>query len=164
MNNETHPTELNFRIKEPLGRAIAARAPRHGGPNYAARAALERYYYLLDVELRGLRGRFSPGELSLLADLVNGWYIDPPSIGSLGLLALEVQDGIDLERLDKKWGVDPEQLMDKIRSLSYAQSAALLDALDRWWGQQPSESPTDFTSVGLVPAPENNVGTSAAEE
>lgn len=145
---EKLPTQLSFRIDDRLALQVMARAERHGGANYAARTHLERYYYLLADELRTLRGRFSLAELSLLADVVNGWLVDP-------LLYINVEDGVAIEQLDKKWSLpDPAGLVQKLRSLSYGQAAALIDALERWW-LQPAQSGTaeGFAALGLVPAP-----------
>ena len=150
---EKLPTQLSFRIDDRLALQVMARAERHGGANYAARTHLERYYYLLADELRTLRGRFSLAELSLLADVVNGWLVAPHTIP---LLYINVEDGVALERLDKKWSIqDPAGLVQKLRPLSYGQAAALIDALERWWSQpSPSGTAEGFAAVGLVPAPE----------
>ena len=148
---EKLPTQIVFRIDERLAAKIADRAERHGGVNFAARIHLERYYYLLAAELRTLRGRFGLGELGLLADVANGWLVEPHTIPSLHYLA---EDGIALDRLDTKWQLeDPAGLIEKLRGLSYGQAAALVDALERWWAQPaPAASAEGFAAVGLVPA------------
>lgn len=147
------PTQIVFRVDPRLAAQVVARAERHGGANDAARTHLERYYYLLSEELRSLRGRFALGELSLMADVINGWAVEPHTIP---LLYAEVEDGILLDALAKKWTVTaPEALVQKLKNLTYGQSAALIDALERWWSQPaPAVTAEGFAAVGLIPAPE----------
>jgi len=93
------------------------------------RESLARYFTLLSHERRMLKPKFSPGELSLLADICNGTMF-PDNMIPLGLLA----DAEDAEQeYYSKWGVDRAGLLSKLRALTPCQEAALVDAVERFW-------------------------------
>jgi hypothetical protein len=93
---------------------------------------LERYYGALRLELARLP--FSEQELLLLLDAVNGWAspAEPVEIIVQGL-RWQVQDAIEQEGLDQKWGVNGAALVERLRQLTPTQTLALVDALERVW-------------------------------
>ena len=137
--------QVIFRLDAELEAELQARS--EGNLNYAARGLLEAYFYLLRAELSGLPP-FSVAELGLLADVTNGLRVEPHTVQ---LLWASVDDGVRLEGLDKKWGLDGAALVARLRGLSYAQAAALLDALKRWWANpERAVSAEGFAAVGLA--------------
>jgi len=92
---------------------------------------LTRYYRLLAEARPTLRERFSPAELSLILDACNGWMMD---FQSPTYIWMEVADSIRLNGLEQKWKVAaPEDLVQRLRDLSWIESVALADAIARWW-------------------------------
>lgn len=92
---------------------------------------LLRYYRLLAEVRPTLRERFSPAEISLILDACNGWMMD---FSSPAHIWMEVADGIRLNQLDQKWGVEHgTDLVHRIHGLTWIESVALADAIARWW-------------------------------
>lgn len=89
---------------------------------------LERLYTLYSRALRQVN--LTIKEASLLVDLLNGTLSDANSAASLHW---EVDDGIRLDGLDSKWGIDGAEFIKKIASLSEIQKLALIDAAERFW-------------------------------
>jgi hypothetical protein len=92
---------------------------------------LTRYYRLLAEIRPTLREKFSPQELSLILDACNGWMMD---FSSPAYIWMEVADAIRLNQLDKKWEIaKPDDLVQRLRTLSWVERVALADAITRWW-------------------------------
>jgi len=75
--------------------------------------------YLLDAvpglyarTLHDLKGRFSASELKLMVDVMNGTALTSGIAGQH--LAINVRDGIDLDRLDEKWNVEKDEILRKL--------------------------------------------------
>jgi len=84
--------------------------------------------------LVGMKGLFTIGELSLFVDIHNGRMVTPQTYGG-NCLAVGVSDSITLEGIDKKWGVDPAAILEKINGLTHIQAACLeLWANGYWYG------------------------------
>ena len=71
--------------------------------------------------LASLKGVFTAGELSLFIDTHNGLILSPWHYGS-NTLAVGTSDSIALDGTAEKWDVDPETIIDKIKSLTPAQA------------------------------------------
>jgi hypothetical protein len=69
-------------------------------------------------------------EACLICDHLKGTVNDP---SSASILWASIEDGISLNGLDKKWGIDGQELVSKLRKLSEIQSMALIDAVERFW-------------------------------
>ncbi len=123
---------VHFRAVEPLGEELKARVGRRIDSIHAvAQRDLERYYTLLRGELR--RVNLSEREALLLCDVAN-WA--------------EVQDAIQHDGLDRKWQVDGQGLVQKLRALTPGQAAAICDALERFWIDH--NTPDRIRVVGLI--------------
>lgn len=101
---------------------------------------LERYYDACIQARKRLRELFSEEEIALILDTTNGTLF-AESV-SIRLLWANVADAISTDRLDKKWKVDGETLIAKIKGLDPFLTIALIDACERWWkrigdGEQP---------------------------
>lgn len=106
---------------------------REGGPSHSwLRRDLTRYHELLQRERRSLRDLLTPNEQALIVDFCNGTFWDA---GSIPLLWASAEDAVRLDGLDGKWRVDGPALVAKLKALSYAGSAALIDAAERFWGR-----------------------------
>ena len=81
-----------------------------------------------------IAGKFSVEEACFLVDLLNGHLLAPEFFDSLGqLLAEEVLDGCVLDGLDRKWGVDGQQLAEKSRGLTPWQAYAVHHLAREFW-------------------------------
>jgi len=92
---------------------------RHSGSEYV----LEAFSVLYKRALAELRGRFSAGELSIIVDVSNASMLMPAMAGQH--LIPQVEDGISLDELDFKWGVDGAPFLARLRELTSFQTAAL---------------------------------------
>lgn len=103
---------------------------REGGRSTVIGRDLERYYAGLDRARAELRQKLSGEEVALIIDLFNATAWEPQSISYIWH---EVEDGIRLDELDKKWKIDGPALIKKIKGLDYASCCALVDAAERFW-------------------------------
>lgn len=124
--------------------------PGQASLGLVAKRDLERYYALLERSLREIKGRFTEAEISLMIDVNNGTLWQPHT---MGLLGLQVLDGIGLDGLDEKWGVDAEVLQQKLLALTLPQTFAVVDACERFWCRSQRELTREtFEELGLIPA------------
>lgn len=77
---------------------------------------LEAFPSLYGRTMHDVKGVFTDGELRLILNVVNGLELTAQIAGKH--LIFDVQDGIDLERLDEKWGVSKVDIIKKINNLS----------------------------------------------
>lgn len=73
--------------------------------------------------LHDMAGRFNKSELSLILDVVNGLYLTP-NLAGLHVMA-ECEDGIRLNALDTKWGIDSSLFLAKLSSLTVVERVML---------------------------------------
>lgn len=91
--------------------------------NAGATHTLEAFPVLYRRTLHEMRGRFSEGELSLMIDVFNGTWLTPDLAGQH--LGVQCSDGIALDGLDEKWGVEKDGFLDRVRTLTVFQAACL---------------------------------------
>lgn len=116
------PTSI--RIPENIATELDCRGPRSTIVN----RDLGRLYDLYDRALRRLD--LTVEEACLIADALNGTIHD--SRTAL-MFSFGVEDAIDLDGLDEKWGVDGKALMDKLSTLDEIGCMAVVDAAERYW-------------------------------
>jgi hypothetical protein len=126
--------QVNLKISEntPLWRELSRRAPPSRWTEQARRDLL-RYYTLLRLEEARLA--LAEAEENLLRDALNGVWLDETS---WAYLALEIEDAVRLDALDRKWGVDGAALLARLHALCPGQLAALADAIERFWRRTSS--------------------------
>jgi hypothetical protein len=78
-----------------------------------------------------MKGSFTPAELGLMIEVFNGLILIPQLAGQH--VALQVADRIKLDALDKKWGIDGQELIRKIEALTLFSRACLEIWLSRFW-------------------------------
>ena len=91
--------------------------------NYGYTYVLEAFPVLFGRALLEIRGKFILGELSLILDVSNGTSLTAGIAGQH--IMIDVKDGITLDGLDKKWGIDGVLLCKKLQSLTSFQRACL---------------------------------------
>lgn len=146
---------VEFRASKSLLAHIAARcgSSQPGTePNRIAERDLERYYYALEQTLRSVE--LTEQEALLICDAMNGVLVEPHTAQ---LLWAQIADAVEIDGLDRKWGVDGAALTAKLRGLSYAQALAVSDAVERWWSGpcRDTDGAMSLRKVGLVKAPAN---------
>ena len=145
---------VEFRVaRSPLGDELRRRAPaqQNGNLTWVATRDLERYYHALQEALKTVE--LTEQECLLLCDALNGTIMEPHTIR---LLWATVADAVQLDGLDRKWGVDGEALVAKLRGYSYPQQLAIVDAVERWWAlADKSDRAASLREVGLVKETKN---------
>jgi hypothetical protein len=124
---------------------VEARQARSGEEQSYDRSAtiaksLDRYFYALAAARRGLRERFSSGELGLILDVANGTLFASPC--AIGFLEHEVAAAL-ADGGAERWHVDGPALHKKLAALTYCEKLALVDSVERWLnraarGEQPA--------------------------
>ena len=101
---------------------------RSAGAEYmlAAWQAASRKYVGIDM-----KGKFTPGELRLMIDVMNGTILSPEMAGQR--LAMNVSDGMELDAMDEKWGVDAEQINYKLSTMSTPELMILEIWIQGFW-------------------------------
>ncbi|MDN0081966.1 hypothetical protein QU487_04250 [Crenobacter sp. SG2305] len=98
------------------------------------REMLERYAEIVRHEQAALGRRFVDAELRLVAEVLHGIRFD--SAASCRGLWLAVEARLIDEELDRKWKVDGDVLLEKLKNLSYAQEVALIEGLTASGGHE----------------------------
>lgn len=95
---------------------------------------MEAFPSLFREALREMKGFFNQEELSLIVDIENGHQPTPQIAHNKGIIR-SVLDGIEMDRLDEKWGVDKGEMLKKLKSLTFFQCAVLeIWAAGFWYG------------------------------
>ena len=107
--------------------------------SYIINRDLRRLYIQYERALR--KTDLKLNEALLIIDALNGtmteewWYRDT--------MYWEIEDAINLFKMDQKWNVDKESLLAKINSLSDFDCMAVADAAERYWVRQEQDIPED---------------------
>jgi len=107
---------------------------------------LKRYYTLLKRCLETLY--FSEGEAALICDALKDYQLDK-NINQIGLIWADLEDSIQINQLDKKWGVNGQELIHKCQSLTPCQVFAVADAVEKFWFKRES-NPQEKLSEALL--------------
>lgn len=80
-------------------------------------------------------------EINLICDSLNGILFElSVKVGSHGKqLIKEIEDGIKLNKLDIKWEVDGEKLVEKLKSLSQDESFEIIEEVYKYWERDTTE-------------------------
>ena len=101
--------------------------------NAGVRYTTEAFPTLYKRTLSNLAGVFSEDELFLVIDVFNATMLTPMLAGVH--LAGNVQDGIKLDGLDKKWNVNKDVFLTKIKNLHLFDAACIeIWANGFWYG------------------------------
>ena len=108
---------------------------------------------LLEILLRAgegeIAGLFTAGEACLLCDVLNGIFVDPAMLTSAKvILGAEVEDGIRLNDLDRKWELDAGELLGKRQGLTTLGATTVLHQSRLFWTDRGE--PGDGTPRELV--------------
>ncbi|OQS10025.1 hypothetical protein B0T37_10270 [Chromobacterium violaceum] len=110
------------------GGAIAeADEPAHYGDAERVQQMCDRYAEIVRREQSVLSRMFSDDELRLIAGVIAGIHFD--SAASCRGVWLAVEARIIEDELDQQHQIDAEELLAKMKGLSYAQEVALIEAL-----------------------------------
>ena len=101
--------------------------------------ALDALIMIRAYSLAEIRGSFSPGEWSFLADSLNGTMTDGSFRCNAGALAYHCLEANRLDTLGEKWEIDVLDLMDKIQDLTAAQVEALYFRVEQFWEDEDGD-------------------------
>lgn len=99
---------------------------------------LESFPALYRRTLHDLRGTFSRNELMLMVDVFNSTALTAPMAGQH--IIVQVADGCDLDRLDKKWGIEKTAMIEKLRALPIFALSCLEILANGFWYRQGAET------------------------
>lgn len=116
-----------------------------GNVSGAINKSLARYFALLQRSLAELRSQLSEPECSLILDATNGSAFSDTI--SLNMLWADIEDAVNLDGLDQKWGVDGRALVAKIKLAGMAGQTALIDASERWWNRVSAEENPGYAEL-----------------
>lgn len=111
---------------------------RTGGAEYI----LEAFYSLYRRTLHDLKGRFADAELKLMMDVFNGTALTAGIAGQQ--LLISCVDGMELDGLDSKWGVDRDSFTRKLQALTLMESACLEIWANGFWYGGSAEKDLDI--------------------
>ena len=89
-----------------------------------------------------IKSVFPDQEMQLMIDCMNGTILSPQIAGQI--ISLNVSDAIDLDGLDKKWGVGKAEIMGKLESLTLPELMHLEVWCQGFWEQQPNVKLEDY--------------------
>lgn len=93
-----------------------------------------------------LRGVFTPGEWSFLADSLNGTIVSESFRCNVSALVAHVEDAAQLELLDQKWDVDMDKFKQKILKLHGANVEALYARVEEFWSNSETMDINEWAS------------------
>lgn len=94
---------------------------------------IDAFHALYRRTLADLKGKFTHDELMLVIDVFNSTALTGALAGQQ--LDIQVEDGLDLDGLDKKWNISKSGMIDKIKTLTLFEIACLeIWANGFWYG------------------------------
>jgi hypothetical protein len=116
--------------------------------NAGAEIVLDAFPTLHKRALKNALNRLTPGERNMLLDLHNAYVITPQILGQG--VGHQVEDGIDLDELDKKWGVKKTKILKKLSAMAPIEIAALEIWATAYWQANHYErlSPDEYATGG----------------
>lgn len=124
--------------------------------NSGATYALEAFPVLYRRTLYELRGRFDQPELMCIIDVFNATALTAGMAGQH--LAVSVEDGINLDGLDKKWSLDKKTFLSNLAGLTIFQAACLEIWANGFWYSETSQNAEPNFEPWLKPLMVNNEG------
>ena len=131
---EKKPMSERFTIILPddIAREVVARGEKAS----AAREGLSRYFVLLTLARSEIRSLFSREELGAVCDLCNGALFQATTDQVFDPITLQLRSEVANQIKTKRfhpWDVSGAILVEKLRSLTPFQVAALCDSVERYW-------------------------------
>lgn len=124
-----------------------------GSSRQGAHYILTAWPALYKRALHNLRGTFTRSELMLLVDVFNATALTPGLAGQH--IMAQVEDGIDLDHLDEKWGVRRDEITAKLRLLDLFSLACLeIWANSFWYGAREGRDIEEYVARLATPAKE----------
>jgi hypothetical protein len=122
----------------------------NGGLEYV----LDAFPTLYKRALAEIQNYFIDDELRLVIDTFNATMLTPGLAGQH--IGISVADAIALDSIDRKWGIDADQLIAKIAKLTTFQSACLEIWANGFWYAKDSQKKTlDIDTHIRIINPEN---------
>ncbi len=87
-----------------------------------------------------MRINLTLSEWQLICDTCHRWFFQDVTPTVFLLLEIEIHEAIKQKHVDKKWGVDGDLLLRKIKSFRHSQLLAIVDTVERFFGAKQSGS------------------------
>ena len=113
--------------------------------NAGSEFILEAFPHLFKLTISRLKGKFSPGDLMLMIDVMNSAMLMPQHMG--WTLPANVIDGIALDHLDKKWKIDGDKLNKKLAELHLFESSCLEIWIQGFWNQDDHSNIEEYVDA-----------------
>lgn len=105
--------------------------------------AMQNYLAIRDNALRELQGIFTREELIALVDMYNAIIYDPRFAGPQ-FLQIQIEDAEAFESTVTRQSANLEQLIEKVKNLTHAQSLVLIEECWRFWNVGEHKNLDDF--------------------
>lgn len=99
----------------------------------------DTFKYIQIYSKKELRGKFTRDELAFFIDSLNGSLVEGQFRCSPDVLAAHCEDSQELEGTADKWGVNIDNLCQKVKSLSAGQVEALYTFVEKYWNNNDSK-------------------------
>lgn len=127
----------------PVDRLLKVGDNRSGRIN----TAVERYLLVCKRELPGL----TKNEWLVVMDALNATVLTADMIP---YLPQEIEDAMEYDRLDEKWEINGDALVQNLKGLSTSGLVALCEAFERWWAAE-GDNQARFKAAGIRPVSED---------
>lgn len=147
---------ITISVPDYIDSAMSTRGDSGDGKSSAVVRTVDRYLAILNRAKVELSKQFDRQECALILDSCNGVaFFDTVSIQ---LLPENIVDSIGMDGLDKKWGVDGEALITKLRALTYPEKTAMVDAITVWWNRVSNGEKPGYEELLIVPSTDRRGG------
>lgn len=158
----TEPTEPRF-LDEKIAQQVQNRTHNYGRlpleeQNKKVQEQIEedlgRYYLMLSETLRAMR--FSRNEAMMMCDICQNAAVFRRTLNTLSAASLilyaNFRDGIILDQIDRKWGVEGEAFLERVKNFTPLEALAVFDAVERFWNEPQKDEDKRLLEVGLIRA------------
>lgn len=104
---------------------------------------MQNYLAIRDHALRELEGVFNREEIIALLDMYNGTIYDT-KFTAPQFLQIHIEDAEQFESTVTRQGANLEQLIQKVKNLTHAQSLVLIEECWRFWNVGDKQDLEDF--------------------
>lgn len=131
------PKNITLYLAPRIQAALEDRTPPGSGRSEALTGLLATWEELVR---RNSPRSFREQEWLVVFDALAGMAFD--ASGIIPDLQAVIEDRMEMEGLDAKWGAFPETIRASLQDLTFQQSIALLDATIRFWSEYERQSAT----------------------
>ncbi|MFP4449275.1 MAG: hypothetical protein ACLFPH_11120 [Bacteroidales bacterium] len=95
--------------------------------------AIEQFFYFRQYALQELKGKFEERELYAIVDAFNGLQLQHEHMTVVNMFVWELEDHERYNSMSKRWDINYNEFMKKVRSITSAQVYFFLLEIQRFW-------------------------------